>query len=125
MEMDERLGSPVQGQADEEQISFKTQFLETKLDWGSYHKVLESKDQFLLIHSANKNMFQIIPKRAFASVDDERAFRDLLKVKIPEKQRGSFEVKNSTVIIIIFISLAFCLSICSVAVLTLLIRTMY
>ncbi len=79
---DERLNSPVEYQVGEEHLFFKNRFSETKLDWGSYNRVIESPELFLLSYSTNKNMFQIIPKRAFPSTADEQAFQSLLKSKI-------------------------------------------
>jgi hypothetical protein len=48
-------------------------------DWGTFKKVEETKDYYMLVFSVNKNMLQIFPKRAFTSPEQEAAFRDLLK----------------------------------------------
>ena len=82
IEKDERLNSPVHYEVTDEQVLIKTKFVETKFDWGSFQRVIETKELFLLIHSVNKNMLQIIPRRAFASVVDEQAFRNLLELKL-------------------------------------------
>jgi hypothetical protein len=109
MEKDERLSSPVQYEANDEQIMFKNKFSETKLDWGSFCRVIETKDLFLLVYTSNKNCSQMIPKRAFASNDDEQAFRDLVAAKIPAKQNNFFDIKNNRwILFTIIIPLVFC-----------------
>lgn len=114
-ETDERFGSPVEGEVSNEYITFKYKFSEAKLDWGSFHRMIESKDQFLLVHSANKNMFQIIPKRAFSSTEDEQAFRIIVNAKIPKSQ-SSIDIKSPAVIITILFSAGLCLFLCAFAV---------
>jgi hypothetical protein len=118
LEKNERLSSPVQYEVNDEQIMFKNQFAETKLDWGSFQKVIESKDIFLLVYTTNKNMFQIIPKRAFASTDDEQAFKNLLNTKIPQNKKINFNIKNPAVIVTVVITTGFCLFFCAIAALS-------
>ena len=118
VEKDERLSSPVHYEVSDEQIIFGNQFAETKLDWGSFQKVVESRDHFLLLYTVNKNAFQIIPKRAFAAPEDEQAFRDLLKAKIPDHQESKFNLRNPMVILGIVLITGFCLFQCAIAVFT-------
>lgn len=66
--------------ANDEGVMMKDEFSEWKTDWGSFKKVLETKDYFLLILATN-NMGQPLPKRAFESSDQEIAFRKLLNTK--------------------------------------------
>jgi hypothetical protein len=63
------------------EIAVKSDSSELKLDWNMFNEFLESKHSFLLVHSENKRMFQIIPKRVFNSSDLEDNFRLLLKSK--------------------------------------------
>ena len=118
VEKDERLSSPVQYEVNGEQIMFKNQFAETKMDWGSFQKVIESKELFLLVYSTNKNMFQIIPKRAFAATDGEQAFRNLLNNKIPKNPKNNFNIKSPAFIVTIVITFGFCLLLCAIAVIS-------
>jgi hypothetical protein len=74
----ERLISPVNYEAYEDHILIRNKFGESKMDWGTFQKYIDTKDLFLLIYSTNKNMFQLIPKRAFSSEEDEESFRKLL-----------------------------------------------
>lgn len=86
VEANERLRCPVEYEVNEEQILIRTKFTETKTDWGTFTTFIETPDLLLLIYATNKNMFQIIPKRAFVSVSDIEVFKQLL-LKKNMKQR--------------------------------------
>lgn len=64
-----------------QEILFKTQNIDSQIQWGLYSKVLENEKLYLLVYG--KNLFTIIPKRVFDSKDQEICFRDLLKENIP------------------------------------------
>jgi hypothetical protein len=61
-------------------IWFRSKGLESRLDWGFYSKVWETPRFYFLIYG--KDMFTLIPKRAFSSEEQEAAFRSMLKRKI-------------------------------------------
>lgn len=123
VEKDERLHSPVQYECSDEQIHFKDQFSELKTDWASYQQYIESKELFLLIYTANKNMFQIIPKRAFKSPDDEAAFRDLLLSKKIKRKSSPFKLQMNPWLIIGSIALiGLCFLVCAASFIFSLIR---
>ncbi len=124
VEKDERLRSPVQYEVSTEQILFKNQFTETKTDWGSYQKYIETEDVFLLIHSAHKGMFQLIPKRAFASSDDEQAFRQLLISKNLKSKNSPLNIKNKPLLIIIIALLCCFIYLCGASFLYTNLRTL-
>lgn len=115
MEKDNRFSSPVQYEVDDGQIIYKTQFAETKLEWGSFQKVIESKYFFILVYSTNKKIFQFIPKHAFATTDDEQAFSNYLNIKIPKKEISQFDVKTPSVTVMILVMIGFCLFLCALA----------
>jgi hypothetical protein len=94
IDRNERLRSPVQFQVTEESITIKDSFVESKVDWGSFRKVIETRNYFLLVLTVNKNAFQILPKRAFSSAPDENTFRELLHAKIPTHQKIGLSVKE-------------------------------
>jgi hypothetical protein len=50
---------------------------DTLLNWGLFKDVIETKSYFLLIFRDRRKLFQLIPKRAFASPADKEAFRAL------------------------------------------------
>lgn len=64
----------------EDGIAFKTEHVNSNLDWELYQQVWENKRFFFLIYG--KQMYTVIPKRAFESVSQETQFRELLKHKI-------------------------------------------
>ena len=62
-------------------IQFKTAQIDALLQWSLYNKVLEDDKFYILIYG--KNMISVIPKRAFASPNEEAAFNEMLKRNIP------------------------------------------
>ena len=67
----------------EDRISIKNQFRESELEWGALRECLETEHYFLLSMSADKPLFQFIPKRSFESADQMDAFRSLARRKVP------------------------------------------
>ena len=65
----------------EDNVNWKTEYSESNSGWKNYARVVESKDFFNLF--LQSNLFTPIPKRAFANIDEETRFRELLKRKIP------------------------------------------
>ena len=105
---DERLSGIVHYEVNDEYILVKTKYAESKLDWGNFQSVIESKAYFLLLCTSNKNMFQMIPKRAFVSLDDELAFKSLLNTHIQKKVKNNFQKNKSMIILIILLSIVTC-----------------
>lgn len=62
-------------------IQFKTAQIDALIQWSLYTKVLENERFYLLVYG--KNMISVIPRRAFASAQQEAAFGELLKRKLP------------------------------------------
>ena len=77
---------------------------ERKIKWELYQDFIDTQGFFLLIHSENKQSFQIIPKRAFESLEHEENFRQLLK-SIFEKNRKSFVKQHWGLILFILMML--------------------
>ncbi len=65
---------------DEDGIAFKTEHVNSNLDWALYQQVWENKRFFFLIYG--KQMYTVIPKRVFENAAQETQFRELLKRKI-------------------------------------------
>jgi hypothetical protein len=57
---------------------------DTLLNWGLFNLVIETKRYFLLVFRERRKLFQMIPKRAFASTEDEARFRGLAREEIRE-----------------------------------------
>ena len=52
--------------------------IDSKLGWKLYTDVLEGVDSYVLVYGKDVRMMTIVPKRAFKSRKQERAFRGLL-----------------------------------------------
>lgn len=57
-------------------LVFKSTGLESSLRWGFYRKVVEAPDFYYLCYG--KDNYTLIPKRAFASVEQEDTFRAIV-----------------------------------------------
>ncbi len=64
----------------EEGIRFRSKGADTRLEWGFYSKVWETEEFYLLVYG--KDMFSVIPKRAFREPLQEESFRALLRAKL-------------------------------------------
>ena len=78
----ERMSVETTWRVTEERVAVSNTFAEGTMDWGTFRRVVETPDAYLLVYTINKNMFQIIPKRAFASPDQAAAFEQLLARKL-------------------------------------------
>jgi hypothetical protein len=63
--------------------------VETKYDWRLFQRVLITEDFYFLVYAANRDTYHFIPRRAFASEEQERAFRVILEARLPEVQSKS------------------------------------
>jgi hypothetical protein len=61
-------------------ILFRSKGAETRLEWGFYSKVWETPEFYMLVYG--KDMFSVIPKRAFRDGLQEEAFRGMLRRKL-------------------------------------------
>ena len=58
-------------------ILFKTDHIDAQVRWNLYTDVLEDERFYVLVYG--KNMFSVIPKRAFKGPQQEARFRELLR----------------------------------------------
>jgi len=61
-------------------IEFNTLLIESKISWELYKEAWET-DKFYLL-SDGASILTVIPKRAFASTEQESVFKDLLNSKV-------------------------------------------
>lgn len=59
-----------------EDIQFKTDSINSDLKWSTYVDSIESEEFFYLIQA--KQVFTVIPKRAFRNVEAENGFREMV-----------------------------------------------
>ncbi len=90
----ERLLAEITWELDDDHVRTANRFAETKYDWGSFQALVENKEYFFLRHSANKRLYNFIPKRAFTSADQMAAFRDLFDRHAGVHQRPAISTAN-------------------------------
>jgi hypothetical protein len=62
-------------------IQFKTAQIDALVQWNLYSKVIKNERFYLMVYG--QDMISVIPRRAFASAQQEAAFDELLKRKLP------------------------------------------
>ena len=82
MQNDRQLSAETTCQVNDQGVTLKNQFTETKYNWDIFKRAVETESHYLLYYSMNRRMIQILPKRAFESSEQEAAFRELLTRKI-------------------------------------------
>jgi hypothetical protein len=87
---------------DDENIYVATQLTESKLNWSVFNKVVETDLYYLFIYAVNKNMFQFLPKRAFASQTQEESVRLLIEQKLGKIEDIHKGVKGWKLSLLIF-----------------------
>jgi hypothetical protein len=93
-------------------VTIKTEFAETTFDWPTIGKVLVTRDYYLLVYATHKNIFQILPKRAFTSEEQEAEFQIYLEAKVGAPvhiRQINLPLLSSTAVIILVLLLV-CLS---------------
>jgi hypothetical protein len=64
----------------EDGIDFKTDHLDSKVEWSYYKYVWESNEFYQIFYG--KGLYTLVPKRIFQSSDEEKLFRHMLESKI-------------------------------------------
>jgi hypothetical protein len=95
---------PLEYEVNDEKIVLKNQSAEKEYSWSIFHKVIETKRLFLLIN-INKDEGKAVPKRVFASIEAEEAFRSILVSKPLIMQNISLDIKKNTRFVIVLISI--------------------
>jgi hypothetical protein len=81
VQRNERLRVEMTWRVSDDRISVTTAHAESSMDWGTFRKVITTPDSYLLIFAINKNMFQIVPKRALTP-EQIPEFEQLLAQKL-------------------------------------------
>lgn len=79
----ERMRVPTTWRLHAQHIEVETPYTQATVDWGTFHKVLVTKDAYLFIYATNKNLFQIVPRRALESSAHVAAFEQLVAQHLP------------------------------------------
>lgn len=81
IQRNERMRVEMSWRVTDDQIAISTLHGESTMDWGTFQRVVETPDAYMLVFSINKNMFQIVPKRAF-TLEQRPVFEQLLAQKL-------------------------------------------
>lgn len=76
----------------DEGISFRTERIDSRLDWSLYNSAMENERLYVLVYG--KGMITVVPKRAFNGHGHETAFRNLLARKLGPINSGSRQLKE-------------------------------
>lgn len=76
----------------DEGISFRTERIESRLDWSLYNSAMENERLYVLVYG--KGMITVIPKRAFNAPAQETAFRSLIARKLGPISSGSRQLEE-------------------------------
>lgn len=80
---DRRLRSLTTCQVGDEYLVTRNVLGESCLEWAAFHRLVETRAHLLLVFDINRRTFIIVPRRAFASAEQEAAFRDIVTRHLP------------------------------------------
>lgn len=114
---DEKLNSEMFWVVDDNEVCVGNKFADMDCEWNTFAQTYETNEHFLLVYASNKNMFQLIPKRAFKTVEQLATFRKLLEnkthgvkqiisVNLPELSRNLSMVILYAILVIFIIIVA-------------------
>ncbi len=86
---DKRLSSEMTWEVSEDAAVVCTKEIDTNCDWSTFSESYETNEYFLITYAKNKNMFQLVPKRAFKSDEQLAEFHQLLAAKTKRLTRIS------------------------------------
>jgi hypothetical protein len=78
---DPKFRDEYQLQFSDDGIQFRTPQIDALIQWDLYTKVIENERFYLLVYG--RHMLSVIPKRAFQSAQQQEAFDQLLRRKLP------------------------------------------
>jgi hypothetical protein len=80
---DERQRTEILFEIGDEGVRIKDDFVETKYQWRNFGGVLVTEDFYFLVFAGNADCYHFVPRRAFGSEGEERAFREILAANSP------------------------------------------
>jgi hypothetical protein len=76
---DRRLRSPTTCQVKDEQFMTQNMLGESCLEWEAFHRIIETRSYYLFVFALNRRTFVLVPRRAFASAEQEATFQEIVK----------------------------------------------
>jgi hypothetical protein len=80
---DRRLRSPTTCQLDDETFVTRNVLGESRMEWAAFQRFVETKSHYLLVFAPDRRAFVVVPRRAFASAEEEKAFQGIVKRQLP------------------------------------------
>ena len=75
----EQLVTEATWQVSELGVEITSRFNSSLMEWGSIRNLLTTRDYYLLLNKKNQNSFRFLPRRAFASPEQESLFLELVQ----------------------------------------------
>lgn len=88
VQRNERMRVEMNWRVTDDRIAVSSAHGESWMDWGTFQRVVETPHAYLLIFATNKNMFQIVPKRALTP-EQRSVFEQLLAQKLSAPRAAS------------------------------------
>jgi hypothetical protein len=74
----EQLITEATWEVSDEGVQISSSFGSTHLDWDALNKLVTTQEYYLLLLKTNKNAFRFLPRRAFASPQEQDQFLELV-----------------------------------------------
>lgn len=75
---DERQQAEILVEIGDEGVRIKDEFIDTRFQWRNFGSVLVTEEFVFLVMAGGADHYHFVPRRAFASEREERAFREIL-----------------------------------------------
>lgn len=75
----EQLVTEATWELNENGVQITSRFNTSLMEWGSIRKLFTTRDYYLLLSKKNQNSFRFLPRRAFASPQQEELFLEMAR----------------------------------------------
>jgi YcxB-like protein len=75
----EQLIAEATWEVSDQGVQISSSFSSTYLDWEALHKLVTTREYYLLLLKSNKNAFRFLPVRAFATEQEKAQFLELMR----------------------------------------------
>lgn len=79
----ERLVAEATWEVSDAGVEISSRFGSTLMAWESLHKLVTTKEYYLLLSKINKNAFRFLPRRSFTSSQEQDVFLELVGKYLP------------------------------------------
>jgi len=86
---DERQRAEILFEIGDQGVRVKDDFVDTTLQWRNFSGVLVTEEFIFLVLAGNADHYHFIPRRVFASEEEDRTFRETLAAHLPDVRSKS------------------------------------